>query len=178
MKNIKTIFIATAMSSLLLVACSKNNDRSTLNVRLTDAPLAVDEVNVEILEVRVNMNEATATDASEESSNGWIKMETNKGVFNLLDLQNGIDTILGTALLPTGTVKEIRFILGPNNTIKENGVEYPLVIPSGASSGLKIKVDKALKADFETLLIDFDAALSIQKDGPADYKLRPVLKVK
>ena len=178
MKKIKTVFCAAAMSSLLLVACSKDNDTSTLQLRLTDAPLSVEEVNVEILEVRVNMKEATPADAPEESSNGWIKMETKQGIYNLLELQNGIDTLIGTAVLPTGTVKEIRFVLGSNNTIKENGVTYPLVIPSGSSSGLKIKVDKKLKADLETLLIDFDAALSVQKEGTEDYKLRPVLKVK
>ncbi|MDO9373532.1 MAG: DUF4382 domain-containing protein [Bacteroidota bacterium] len=178
MKKITAFFCAAAMSSLLLAACSKENEKSTLHLRLTDAPLSVEEVNVEILEVRVNMTGPTPSDSPEESSNGWIKMETNKGIYNLLELQNGIDTLIGSALLPTGTVHEIRFVLGSQNTIKENGVVYPLVIPSGSSSGLKIKVDKKLKADLETLLIDFDAALSIKKEGTGDYKLRPVLKVK
>ncbi len=175
MKNIKTVFVATALSAILLSACSKSNDTTTLRVRLTDAPLAVEEVNVDIREVRVNMNESAPSDSS---SNGWVTLATNQGIYNLLELQNGIDTLLGTGTLPTGTLREIRFVLGPDNTIKENGVVYPLVIPSGGSSGLKIKVDKKLKADFETLLIDFDAALSVKMEGPGDYKLRPVLKVK
>lgn len=180
MKKIKLIFFAAATSTLLLAACSKNKDTSTLQVRLTDAPLSVDEVNVEILEVEVKLQEGE-TPVREDSLGGdreWVRLETNRGIYNLLELQNGVDTVLGTATLPVGTIKEIRFVLGDNNTIRENGVEYPLEIPSGSSSGLKIKIEKPLRADLETLVIDFDAALSVKKEGNGDYKLRPVLRVK
>ncbi len=57
------------------------------------------------------------------------------------------------------------------------GVSKPLTIPSGSESGLKIKVNKELNATLNTLIIDFDAALSINKEADG-YKLRPVLKVK
>ena len=80
--------------------------------------------------------------------------------------------------LPIEIVKEIRLVLGTNNTIKVNNIIYPLTIPSGAESGLKIKVSKKLEATLETLIIDFDAALSIREDGPGNYKLLPVLKIK
>jgi hypothetical protein len=52
------------------------------------------------------------------------------------------------------------------------------VIPSGSESGLKIKINKKLEAAVETLIIDFDAALSIHEEGTGDYKLKPVLKIK
>lgn len=85
---------------------------------------------------------------------------------------------MATGIFPLQVLKEIRFVLGPNNTIKDSGVVYPLTIPSGSESGLKIKVNKSLNATLETIIIDFDAALSVHKDGTGDYKLRPVLKVK
>ena len=100
------------------------------------------------------------------------------GVHDLLAYQNGVDTLLATGTFPVQVVKEIRFILGPNNTIKDGGVVYPLVIPSGSESGLKIKFSKDLRATLETVIIDFDAALSVKKEGTGDYKLRPVLKIK
>jgi hypothetical protein len=81
-------------------------------------------------------------------------------------------------VLPSEVVKEIRLVLGSDNTIKVNGTVYPLVIPSGSESGLKIKVNKKLEASIETLIIDFDAALSIHEEGAGDYKLKPVLKIK
>jgi hypothetical protein len=174
----KKILQAAAVSLVallvVLVSCKKddNGGTSTLNIRLTDAPTALDEVNVDIREVNVKFSDdSTGTD-------NWVKMTTNAGVYNLLGLQNGVDTLLASAPLPRDVVKEIRLVLGTNNSVKENGVVYPLTIPSGSQSGLKIKVSKKLGATLETLLIDFDAALSVKKEGNGDYKLRPVLKIK
>ncbi|MEO6731857.1 MAG: DUF4382 domain-containing protein [Ferruginibacter sp.] len=169
-KNHLLIIVALIAATAGIYSCSKDNKNSTLQVRLTDNPVAFQEVNVDIREVRVKF-----TDDVTESD--WITLTTNARVYDLLKLQ-GIDTALATGLLPTNTVRQIRFILGPNNTIKENGVVYPLVVPSGSESGLKIKLSKALNATFETLVIDFDAALSVTKEGTGDYKLRPVIKIK
>ena len=173
----RNLIVFTALSifcSILVISCSKNEDTvagtSTLRVRLTDAPTALDSVFVDIQQVRVKMQ-------NDSSENGWINLNTNAGIYNLLQLQNGIDTLLATGSLDTGYVKEIRFILGSQNSVVAAGVSYPLTIPSGSESGLKIKLNKRLNATLETLLIDFDAALSIRQEGNS-YKLRPVLKVK
>lgn len=158
-----------------LIACQKENaakGSSTLHVRLTDAPTHYDEVNVDIREVKVKFT----NDSS--GSTGWITLNTFPGIYNLLALQNGVDTLLATGAFPFQVVKEIRFVLGPNNTIVDGGIVYPLTIPSGSESGLKIKVDKKLNETLETIIIDFDAALSVKQEGTGDYKLRPVLKIK
>jgi hypothetical protein len=81
-------------------------------------------------------------------------------------------------VIPTNSVKEIRFVLGPANTIEFNGIVYPLTIPSGSESGLKLKINKQLNGPVDSLLIDFDAALSIHQNGNGDYLLKPVLKIK
>ncbi len=172
----RTILILSAIlfsASVAFISCSKDDTKgtSTLHVRLTDAPTAYEEVNVDIREVRVKFSDDTL-------SSGWVTLTTYPGIYNLLAYQNGVDTLLGTGVFPTQVVKEIRFVLGPNNTIKDAGVVYPLTIPSGAESGLKLKINKALNATLETIIIDFDAALSVKKEGPGDYKLRPVLKIK
>jgi hypothetical protein len=171
----KNLFIISAFitASLIFQSCSKDEvstGTSTLHLRLTDAPTALDSVFVDIEEVRVKMQ-------NDSTDNGWVTLTTNSGIYNLLELQNGVDTLLGTATLPTGTVREVRFILGSDNRVVANGTSYPLTIPSGAESGLKIKVNKNLNATIETLLIDFDAALSVKQEA-GGYKLRPVLKVK
>lgn len=156
--------------TITFFSCSKDNSSGTSNlqVRLTDAPAAYDEVNVDIKEVRVNFR---------DDSTGWVSLNTNAAVYNLLGLQNGVDTLLATGTVQAGTVKEIRLILGSNNTVVVGGVSFPLTIPSGSESGLKIKVSKKLNATLETLVIDFDAALSINLE-PGGYKLRPVLRIK
>jgi len=167
-----TIFIGT----VFIISCQKNADsngdqgRSTLNVRLTDAPTNFDEVNVDVREVRVKFSDDT-------TNTGWVTLTTFPGIYNLLNYTNGVDTLLATGLFPTQVVKEIRLVLGTNNTIVDAGVTYPLVIPSGAESGLKIKVNKTLQETLETIIIDFDAALSVTKEGNGVYRLRPVLRV-
>lgn len=151
-----------------IFSCKKDNSNSQLNVRMTDAPAAYDQVNVDVREVRVNMR---------DDSTGWISLTTTAQIYDLLTLQNGVDVLVANATVPTGSVKEIRFILGPNNSIVVAGITYPLTIPSGEESGLKIKLNKKINASLETVLIDFDAALSVRFDS-GTYKLRPVLRVK
>lgn len=169
-KSYLIIAIALFATAVGFMSCSKDNKNTTLNLRLTDNPVPFQEVNVDIREVRVKFSD-------DLSDNDWITLTTNTGIFNLLTLQ-GVDTALSTGLLPSNTLKQIRFILGTNNSVKDGGVLYPLVIPSGAESGLKINIDKELNSTVETLVIDFDAALSVLKEGNGDYKLKPVIKLK
>ena len=157
-----------ACAALLLSACKKDGANSTLQIRMTDAPAAFTEVNIDLKQVEVKF----ATD-----SGSWVALQTTPGIYNLLGLQNGVDTLLATGTVQAGTVQELRFILGPNNTVVVGGVSFPLTIPSGSESGLKIKVGKNINAGLDSLLVDFDAALSIKLEG-GSYKLRPVLRIK
>jgi Domain of unknown function (DUF4382) len=172
MTKTKIILFSLAICLGTFISCKKTDSTSTLQVRLTDAPTALDEVNVDIREVHVKFSDDSL------GNDGWVTLATNARVYNLLNFQNGVDTVLANGNFPNNVVKQIRFVLGPNNSVKDNGIVYPLTIPSGSESGLKIKVSKSLQATLETLVIDFDAALSVKKEGPGDYKLRPVLKIK
>ncbi|HTN06254.1 DUF4382 domain-containing protein [Agriterribacter sp.] len=165
------LLIISATMLLAITSCQKDNknDSTHLKIKLTDNPYQASEVNVDIMEVNIKLNNDSA---------GWTRLETHAGIYNLLDLQNGIDTVLAQGVIPTGTLKEIRFVLGNENSIKIGDAAYPLTIPSGAESGLKIKLNKTLNASLDSLLIDFDAALSILQEGTGDYKLKPVLKIK
>ena len=153
-----------------LSACKKDSGgESTLRVRLTDAPADYQEVNIDLKAINVKLSDDSAA---------WVALDAIPGIYNLLGLQNGVDTLIGTKTFSKSTVKEIRLVLGSNNTIKVNDAVFPLTIPSGSESGLKIKINKKLAASIETLIIDFDAALSVHEEGTGDYKLRPVLKIK
>lgn len=166
-----SIVATTILAAVILIACQKENNsqNTTLKVRLTDNPINAEEVNVDIRQVRVNFR---------DDSTGWVDLNTNAGIYNLLGLQNGVDTLLATGTVPSSLVKEIRLVLGTDNSIKVNGLVFPLTIPSGSASGLKIKVNKQLSSSIDSLLIDFDAALSVHQTGGGDYMLKPVLKIK
>ncbi len=163
--------------TFVILSCTKDDNagNNAVNIRLTDAPTELDSVFVDIREVRVK----AGNDINDTlNDNGWYTLNTSAGVYNLLSLQNGVDTLLASGTVPMGYVKEIRFILGSNNSVVDSfGVTYPLTIPSGSESGLKIKVNKKLNATLNTILIDFDTDLSIKKESTG-YKLRPVLKLK
>ncbi|HWJ26861.1 MAG TPA: DUF4382 domain-containing protein [Flavisolibacter sp.] len=168
----KTRILILSMLSLSLVcffACKKDASNSTLAIHMTDAPAAFDEVNVDLKEVRVNFD---------DDSTGWVTLDSYPGIYNLLGLQNGVDSLIAKGDFPVNkTVKEIRLILGTNNTIKANGQIYPLTIPSGSESGLKIKIGKKLRSTLEKVVIDFDADLSVKQENDG-YKLKPVIKLK
>jgi len=176
MKKVLIPFVLLiVLSSLVMVACQKENTASinngtTVKVRLTDNPVNAEEVNVDIQQVSVKFRE--------DSIQGWKNLDTHAGIYNLLGLQNGVDTLLAVGVIPTNTLLEIRLVLGSENSIKVNGIVYPLIIPSGSESGLKIKVNKMLNGTLDSLLIDFDAALSIHQIGNGSYQLKPVLKIK
>ena len=169
MKIYTRLFVLLLLSNFLFFACSreKSSQQSTLKIKMTDNPADWDEVNVDIREVRVNYK---------DDSSGWVSLPTNAGIYDLLQLQNGADTVIAQGVVPSSSVKEIRLLLGDNNSIVVNGQTHPLTIPSGGSSGLKIKLHKNLSR-LDSVLIDFDAALSVKEEN-GSYKLRPVIKIK
>ena len=154
---------------VLSFSCKKENTSVPVRIYLTDNPTAYDEVNVEIVGVQVKTSKDTTK---------WYSLQANVAVYNLLTLQNGVTAVLAQGDVPQSVLKEIRFILGTNNTVKVNGQTYPLQTPSAEDSGLKIKIDKHLQETLNTFTLDFDAELSIKDEGNGIYKLEPTIKYK
>jgi hypothetical protein len=160
--------LAVSMSS-----CSSENsvaERATLAVRLTDAPADYDAVLIDIKDVQINV--------TDKDDNGWQSLAgVNRGVYNLLDLVNGKDTLLLKADIPTGRLHQIRLVLGSNNSIVVNGTTIPLETPSAMQSGLKLNVQQDVTGGIlYTMLLDFDAARSIVATGNGKYVLKPVIR--
>jgi hypothetical protein len=170
--SLKLFSLLLLCSAVFFTACQKDNENgtSTLNVRLTDSPADYNEVNVDIKEIRVKFSGDT-------SNSNWQTLDTKAGIYNLLDFRDGKDTLLASGTVPSKSVQQIRLILGQNNSIKVSGIVFPLTIPSGAESGLKLMINKKLNQPVDTITMDFDAALSIHEENQG-YKLRPVIKIK
>lgn len=153
----------------VLISCQKENStegKARLTFRLTDAPAAYDEVNIDIIGAQAIINDSI------------IDLDVNAGIYNLLDFTNGKDTVIVDQEIPEGKLSQIRLILGENNTISVGDDSYDLKTPSAQQSGLKLNVH----ADFRQgiayeYVIDFDAARSIVQTGNGKYILKPVLKV-
>lgn len=176
-KNIAYLITAVAsivFAAVLFSACSEDSKNARVEIRLTDAPGDYDEVNIDIREVKVN----TGDENDGESGSGWKSLDIIPGVYNLLELTNGLDTLLGTIDIPEGQISQIRLVLGNNNTLKLDGQEYDLSTPSAQQSGLKLNVHTEVRGGITyRFLLDFDAARSIVQTGAGTYKLKPVIRV-
>ena len=172
-RNLKNLSILGLLflTVFTLTECSKSNSStSMLEVRLTDGPGDYQEVNIDIQGVEIH------TDGGDPST-GWKPLSIKTGVYNLLKLTNGLDTLLGKIELPSGHIEQIRLKLGANNSIKTLGVTSPLNTPSAQQSGLKLVINANLQSGITyKLLLDFDAARSIVSTGSGKYNLKPVIK--
>lgn len=154
--------------SIFWLACSEDNQTAKLEVRLTDAPGDYEQVNIDIQSVEIN---------SGDGNSGWTTLDVKSGVYNILELTNGLDTLLATAELPAGQISQIRLILGNNNSVKVNGETKPLSTPSAQQSGLKLNLNATLVEGITyTITLDFDAARSIVAKGNGTYSLKPVIR--
>ena len=164
-----SLFVGLLLGGLSITACKKKTEeKSSLRVKMIDAPGDFQQVNVEVLQVKVHHEGA-----------GWIDLPTNSGVYDLLTLQNDVSaTLVNIGELPAGKLNQFRLVLGNNNYVMVDSVYYPLSTPSAQQSGLKIN----LKADLVPnqlyeVVVDFDAEQSIVTQGTGSYSLKPVLKV-
>lgn len=167
MKTPYTIALA-GMAYLMMATGCQRSQNCNLNIHLTGIPANYQEVNVEIKEVWVKL---------QKENTGWFLLKTNKSIYNLQKLQQGRDTFIATGIVPQSEIKEIRLVLGDQNSITNLGSKYPLSLARGAENGLRIQTKVALIGENDRLTIDFDAAASITEDGKDAYKLMPVLKL-
>ena len=141
-----------------------------IRIFLVDQPAEYDAVNIVVTEVSVHSSDA-------DSTSGWIMLNDTMRTFDLLTLRNGASQILGETLLNSGHYTQIRLKLAESCTVIVDGQTYPLEVPSGAQSGLKLNhpFDIAPSTLYE-LTLDFDATRSIHVTGNDRYTLSPVIR--
>lgn len=174
----KKLFIPAALIALgvfTFQGCSKDDTISAnetkngaITIDMTDAPGDFNQVNVDIRHVDIHYTD-----------NGWKRLETQSGIYDLLTLRDSITTrLVDKDSMPVGEITQIRLVLGPENSVMVDSVLYDLKVPSGQQSGIKINVNKLISNNDDTyLLIDFDAEKSIVTTGNSSYLLKPVIRV-
>ncbi|MFP4095725.1 MAG: DUF4382 domain-containing protein [Cyclobacteriaceae bacterium] len=160
----------------ILFGCSDKDGQTTLKIKMIDAPAAeYNQVNVEVMDVLINED----ADA-EEGEGGWksvINDESKGKTFDLLSLTNGVEALLVDTEVPSGTISQIRLVLGENNNLVIGGETFDLTTPSAQQSGLKLNVHETLTEGITyTIILDFDAAKSVVKTGNSKYILKPVIR--
>lgn len=169
-----TALLSAIFAVALAAGCSDSGGNSgKLNIVLTDAPFPFDQVaRVDVFVVRIDAKASdtdSAESANESNTNGWVTVATPNSLINLLDLQGGKTTNLGSTSLTAGTYKGFRLILDADKssiTLKD-GTKPSIKWPSAGKTGVKINLDSPvnLTEAGATLLVDFDVGRSFVLRG-------------
>jgi hypothetical protein len=189
----KWLMAAFGASALLLFfACNKSNSSGTnpnipkgqsqVSLYMMDGPASFTKVLIDIRQVAVEVDTATKQNDSDRDDQwdddycGWHRTVSNKsviwdtlnitpGVYNLLDLRNGTDTLLASGLYTTGKILKIRITLGSDNTVyTDSTTYYPLVIfgpnPTFTINVARTNVQDVTNNEFK-IWLDFNLGRSI-----------------
>ncbi|HYQ58652.1 MAG TPA: DUF4382 domain-containing protein [Draconibacterium sp.] len=172
MKKTRFILTTIVLGLFLMVACNNDNDMQPItdgygkiNVYLTDAPFPIDLVSqtiVTIDSVEIRKQGSDTTDAS------FTTILEDDFEIDLLTLSNGITEQLAAVELEAGSYDMMRMYVSESTVILEDGTEFDLKIPSGSSSGLKVKIEPALtvnSGETTDVLLDFDVSKSFVVKG-------------
>jgi hypothetical protein len=181
MNYLKSIFgtVITMMALMLMVNCdnadSNKSETARIQLKLVDEPGDYEQVNIEIIDIQYR---------STEEEENWQSFTPESGYpvnVDITELIAGNSLLLTDEVVPVGLLKQVRLVLGDNNTLKIEGEDdlIPLDTPSAQQSGLKLNLDKELEAGFVySFLLDWNVQKSIVKAGNSGkYILKPVIKV-
>jgi hypothetical protein len=167
MKAYRFLLILTGLA-LMIFSCSDKSEPEPVNIqfKLTDMPGEYQQVNIDVVAVHIILNDSL------------IELNTNRGIYNLLEFVNGRDTLLVDDELPSGFISQVRLVLGENNSIMVDSVLNNLKTPSAQQSGLKLNLhEEFFEGESYAYVIDFDASKSVVKTGNDKYILKPVIRV-
>lgn len=197
MKHLRPVIALLVMTMLLLFACQKErNDvkvpegQQRVRIFLSDNPVNFDAVYVDIQQVVVQVipdscrgrdnNNNDCYDDDEYQCSVWDTLDIRPGVYNLLDLSNGTDTLLANGLTLAGRINKIKIVLGDNNSVSIDSVSYPLTLWNNHHSvTIQVRgadIDEITAEDLQ-LWLDFDAGGSIIKVNRNHFVLKPRIKI-
>lgn len=131
-------WLVTLLAGLALAGCT---DTGSLSIAITDAPFPATEDCLEAALIRVDRVQAKLGDGFVDV--GLIDPDPDGTVtFDLLQLRAGLLDGLAFGLLPTGAISEIRLhVVESILQFSDGSPAVDFKVPSGASSGLKLKID-------------------------------------
>ncbi len=110
----------------------------------------------------------------------WDTLSIKPGLYDLLKLRNGTDTIIANGFSHIGKITKIRITLGPNDSVSTDSIHtYPLPICDGSPyvyANIRSNSIDSLPGGKFVIHLDFNVERSIEyEDG--HYCLRPEIKV-
>jgi hypothetical protein len=149
MKTITKWLAAFSCAAIFIffLACNKNSmnsgngnippGHSKASIYLMDGPAMYFKVLIDIRQVAVKVDTGKRQsdpddpwEWDEDRDNTiWDTLSITPGIYNLLDLRNGVDTLLASGFFPNGKILKIRITLGSDNSIFTDSLtSYPLEV--------------------------------------------------
>ena len=198
-RKIFIILMAAFSSAAIFIACSKDKSdvsavpagQQRVSLYLSDDPALFDKVLIDIQSVKVLVDTSSADsldhrhhdrdcDDGRDTSVIWQDLAIRPGVYDLLTLRNGADTLLAAGNIPQGKIKRIKITLGANNSLVKDSVSYPLHLMRGDSViTLKLyghEFDEYLTGQLQ-LWLDFNVGKSIIKVRNGEFYLKPFIRM-
>ena len=206
MKTIRSLYLALGIIIcfvLLMVSCQKElgnrapAGEQRVKIYLMDDPVPYGAVNVDIQQVIVQVIPDSCLGRHEDDEDWdedhddwcndneyrcsvWDTLNIRAGVYNLLNLSNGVDTILANGFTISGRINRIKLVIGNNNSVVIDNVSYPLTLWDNIHTvNVAVKgadVDHITPGDLQVWL-DFDAGASIVKVSDNHFVLKPYIKL-
>lgn len=191
--------IGIALSSLN--SCQKdvsvNEDNipagmNKVSVYLSDGPTDYQHVFIDIQRIEIKLDTCRHNNDDDHDHPGcdddhdslsarcqvWDTLNIHAGVYDLLTLRNGIDTLLASGFILNGKIERIKITLGTSNSVVVDSVQYPLLLLNGQNFvyvNIKRHHLDLLSQNNLRFFLDFDLERSI-RDNNGQYWLKPVLK--
>jgi len=164
---VRSIAVALVAGGVAAGGCSDSGTTGQLTVRLTDAPGDyVQTATVWISSVYLIGGGDTA--------GGRYEIAAAPQSYDLMTLQNGVTTALGTATIPVGDYTQMRMVVDSARLTLKPGVTIggastvSLRTPSAQQTGIKVNFSGPVRvAPGQTVLVvDFDVARNFVFQGP------------
>lgn len=193
--------VISMVSLLLFYSCQKeaslNNNNipagmNKVSVYLTDGPTDYQKVLIDIQRIEIKLDTCRRNSDDDHDGPGcdddhdslstrceiWDTLDINPGVYDLLKLRNGLDTLLASGFILNGKTERIKITLGNNNSVLVDSVRHPLqLINNQHFVYVNIHRDHLdfVSSNNLQLFLDFDLQRSIVLIN-GQYWLKPVLK--
>ena len=171
-----SLLLGLLVLTFVTLACSHsdgvmNGGNSQVRVMLTDAPSDL------IASAKVTISRVYLVGDDDASVD--LRLASDPPLtFELLDLRNGLQTLLADHAVPARHYGQLRMVVDAAEVTLVDGATFSdgtrtkaLKVPSGMQSGIKVQLAEPITADAGELTIvtvDFDVADNFVLQGPSD----------
>lgn len=201
--NSKTFWVTgifLLIVSMLFYACKKEisiernipTGSTKFSVFLTDGPNDYQHVLIDIQRMEVKLDTCQHNFDDDHNQPGcdddhdrrnstceiWDTLDIRPGIYDLLKLRNGLDTLIASGFILNGKIIRIKLTLGDKNSVMADSMVHPLQLLNGQHF-VYVNINRdhldSISSNNFQLYLDFDLTHSI-KYRNGQYWLRPVLK--